>query len=1503
MKKKGLHIAMAMAMLIALVFAVTGCFAPKDNKDVKKAEEAQNKHVENTEKASESSRAENEEEKEEKGTSTLMIYMMGSDLESRSGAGTSDLEELENSGIDTDSVNVVVYCGGAPRWQNDMVTKDENAVLLLTKKGFKAVEGMGSVSMGEADCLKDFLNYAHKNYPADNYALVLWNHGNGPVMGYGKDMLFDNDSLTLAEMKTAMASSPFKGENKLEWVGFDACLMASAELSCIWAPYADYLVASQEIEPAFGWNYDVFKSYGNTDTAVFLKKLIDGYMDACEAYYDKKGYDDRDTTLSCVALWYADELHAAMNALFEKAYADAGAKYNTFAQKRVETRALGRASTGSEYDLIDVKDMAEKLGSVYEEEAQALCNVIDKMVIKNGTNTQGCSGMSIYYPFYNKYYFEKSWREVYSDLGVFESYGEYLDAYEKVWLDDDKFLEYAQSLTPEVAGEANRSDAVITEDGTVTYMLKLNPEQQENYADAKFYILRHIKGDAYQQVMSSENVINRDGVLYANFDGKAIYVKNNFGERFLPVVKEYDTVGNVSRYTAMTTNIFDNTGDILDFHLSLDNSTDQVSMRALLPHVDTSEDILAGGKLEEYSLDYKTGYQFIYGDFSYVTRYDNGVIKPIAQWYEENGKGTIFTFYTKDGINFVYEALEPDMYYIIYEITDTQGSKYCSELLMIDGVEYSGGEYTVEKNTIDWSEGDSVLLASEENVEVYLKKVIDCNAWENEALPTYKLEVINKNDFAVSARFENILVNDKLYVDYIYAIAPAKGEAKSYDGVIRKDDVKIGGISEVSSIGGSFEIKRGDYSTLVPKKHIRLNIKGDASLTDLEAYYGEEAPPEPIYGARAEKQVLFETEAVRATLLYFGKGDRIGTGCIYIENFSDEFLELQIDAACVNGVTFDLFSTSFEVGPKGATYDTISTFDANLAQSRILEIESLKLHYALYELGTTVYFVVPKLHGWADVKLCEKGKAKAFTMGENLVYDENGVKVVVDSYEENDAECIWKLTVINDSDEDITLYATDENGDDFFSSTVYNPIVGKHQRSHAEIRFYGAELVNKIKTEGKINVRFNMFDFYESETLYTAKNVTELIRVDLSKPEAILCDWSEGNRVKIAEKDDVSVYLKKAGNLTYNIKEEYAIEVENSNNFPVYVTFDKTLLNGICIGDTYVSVNANSTALKKLGSSLYDLIYTGALDEVTAIEGILKIRHAELSGYVITEDEKIVCSISSEAVISLKENGAWAKFEPVKAHYGALAEKQVLWETENIRVTLLGLGESEDLYRVCYLCYENLGDEPIYADIYAVEINGATCHYTNWAMLPVGAKAYQSINLKATMADLGEEEIETLSFNFGIKKSGTTSKNPIEHTWAKVELCEKGKAEKYTETGEVIYEGNGIKVLLNGVIPDPTGTKSPIWSLTVINNTGEGIMLGDNLTQFSLNGYSQTAYRVNSNNDQIGPHQRTTVLINHEQNLYVDSLTVKLRFFDFYGDKVVFESDEIVLKAVFESNN
>ena len=58
-----------------------------------------------------------------------------------------------------------------------------------------------------------------------------------------------------AELEQALQNSPFNEQNKLSFIGFDACLMATVDVADTFSDMGKYLVASEELEPGNGWYY------------------------------------------------------------------------------------------------------------------------------------------------------------------------------------------------------------------------------------------------------------------------------------------------------------------------------------------------------------------------------------------------------------------------------------------------------------------------------------------------------------------------------------------------------------------------------------------------------------------------------------------------------------------------------------------------------------------------------------------------------------------------------------------------------------------------------------------------------------------------------------------------------------------------------------------------------------------------------------------------------------------------------------------------------------------------------------------------------------------------------------------------------------------------------------------------------------------------------------------------------------------------------------------------
>ena len=185
-------------------------------------------------------------------------YLCGSDLETEGGCATADLSELMEVEL-PENVTVVIQTGGAAEWQNDVVDASKLQRFVYNSEGLQLVDEQPSASMGDSETLAAFLQFAKDSYPADKTAVVFWNHGGGSVSGAAFDELYDYDSLTLDEMYAAFSQvwepSLEAGQQPLELVGFDTCLMATVDVAYTFCDLSRYLVASEETEPGNGWYY------------------------------------------------------------------------------------------------------------------------------------------------------------------------------------------------------------------------------------------------------------------------------------------------------------------------------------------------------------------------------------------------------------------------------------------------------------------------------------------------------------------------------------------------------------------------------------------------------------------------------------------------------------------------------------------------------------------------------------------------------------------------------------------------------------------------------------------------------------------------------------------------------------------------------------------------------------------------------------------------------------------------------------------------------------------------------------------------------------------------------------------------------------------------------------------------------------------------------------------------------------------------------------------------
>ena len=284
-------------------------------------------------------------------------------------------------------------------------------------------DSLGMQNMADSATLTDFIQYCSSNYAADHYGLGLWAHGGGVVGGYGYDENFGGDSMSLTEMSRALGDASVH----LDMLGFDACLMANFETCLMAAPYADYLIASEEPEPGCGWYYTDWIGKLSENCGIppkrYGRQIIDDYI-------TESGWDSPSmySTLGMFDLQQVTQkLLPALSQFSDDAVQQLSAgEYRRISQSRSNTRAVYQ----SELDHIDLLDYAQHSQS---ETADQLEQAVSDCVVyyRETENGSGDNGLSILFPYYDLSALDML-EEMYQTLGYDDAYPAFLEQFANV---------------------------------------------------------------------------------------------------------------------------------------------------------------------------------------------------------------------------------------------------------------------------------------------------------------------------------------------------------------------------------------------------------------------------------------------------------------------------------------------------------------------------------------------------------------------------------------------------------------------------------------------------------------------------------------------------------------------------------------------------------------------------------------------------------------------------------------------------------------------------------------------------------------------------------------------------------------------------------------------------------------------------------------------------------------------------------------------------------------
>ena len=337
-----------------------------------------------------------------------------------------DINEMEVVGSNP-QMNIVVqidrYAGsftGDGDWTDTrryLITQDND----LEHIASPVIQSVGEVDTGNPQTLIDFVTWAIQNYPARKYALVMSDHGGGWTGGFSDMSAASYSDLSIPEIASSIEQiRQNTGIDKFELIGFDACLMAQIEVFAALYPYSNYMVASEEVIPGYGWSYAAWLGQlaqnPTVDGSGMSQAIISTYivndivLTGGRASSDEIAQEESTSTLSAIQSARVPDVIGAMNQFVSTI---TGLEQSLVAEARTYTRSyfslFGEEVTPSFIDLGNFSEVVTTLtdDAEIQQAAIQLQTAISSAVVaeKHGINMSGSNGIAFHFPDSDLYYY------------------------------------------------------------------------------------------------------------------------------------------------------------------------------------------------------------------------------------------------------------------------------------------------------------------------------------------------------------------------------------------------------------------------------------------------------------------------------------------------------------------------------------------------------------------------------------------------------------------------------------------------------------------------------------------------------------------------------------------------------------------------------------------------------------------------------------------------------------------------------------------------------------------------------------------------------------------------------------------------------------------------------------------------------------------------------------------------------------------------------------------
>lgn len=201
---------------------------------------------------------------------TVLVYILGNN--SLNAFIQSDLDQMtEGMQSARQTGNLLVYVDDQLSSRLISIEKDNKGIFKE-----KLIRNYGEQNAASYETMSSVFKEVFHAYPAKNYALFLWSHGDGwlpkpdyQLRWYGQD---GTHFLDISEIKQVLEEAPY-----FDFIFFDDCFMQSVEVAYELRHYTDYIIGSPTETPGPGAPYQVLMNAVYEEKADIQKMIANYY--------------------------------------------------------------------------------------------------------------------------------------------------------------------------------------------------------------------------------------------------------------------------------------------------------------------------------------------------------------------------------------------------------------------------------------------------------------------------------------------------------------------------------------------------------------------------------------------------------------------------------------------------------------------------------------------------------------------------------------------------------------------------------------------------------------------------------------------------------------------------------------------------------------------------------------------------------------------------------------------------------------------------------------------------------------------------------------------------------------------------------------------------------------------------------------------------------------------------------------------------------------------------